>query len=291
MKIDSHGTVSGLLIAVLFAALSCPSESRGQTATPIDRHALATRHNIVIHDLDPTGAMAVGNGHFAFNFDVTSLQTFPEYYEKTMPIGILSDWGWHSFPNPNGFTIDQFKMTTVQRLDRLFVFPAASTSNPPPDAAYLRSNPHRFGLGQIGLEMTHPDGSKVLITDLKNLTEQLDIWKGIVTSTFEVDGVPVPVQTAAHPQRDEVATIIESPLIALGRLKMCLAFGYASASFGPDYQDWNHPQAHQSKLTRRGDTAADFNRQLDAAKYNVRARWSAGVTPAETAPHEYLFIG
>jgi hypothetical protein len=78
----------------------------------IDRHALVTRHNIVVHAIDPNGAMAVGNGDFAFNFDVTGLQTFPEYYEKTMPIGILSDWGWHSFPNPNGYTLDNFKMTT-----------------------------------------------------------------------------------------------------------------------------------------------------------------------------------
>ncbi|MGA2438779.1 MAG: hypothetical protein ABSF57_09745, partial [Acidobacteriaceae bacterium] len=76
-----------------------------QTA-PIDRHALVTRHNIVVHSLDPNGAMAVGNGDFAFNFDVTGLQSFPEFYEKTMPIGILSDWGWHSFPNPNGYTLD-----------------------------------------------------------------------------------------------------------------------------------------------------------------------------------------
>ena len=138
---------------------------------------------------------------FAFNFDVTGLQSFPEYYAKTMPIGILSDWGWHSFPNPNGFTLDKFKMETIPKYNRQFVFPSASTSHPPPDAAYLRENPNRFGLGRIGLEMTHADGSKVAITDLKNIDERLDLWAGILTSSFEVDGVPVHVETVAHPDR------------------------------------------------------------------------------------------
>ena len=137
------------------AALAASRQSR------IDRQALVTRHNIVIHAIDPNGAMAVGNGDFAFNFDVTGLQSFPEYYAKTMPIGILSDWGWHSFPNPDGYTLDKFKMETIPKYGRQFVFPSASTSHPPPDAAYLRENQHRIGLGRIGLEMTHADGSKV----------------------------------------------------------------------------------------------------------------------------------
>src|SRR5208283_5968217 len=80
---------------------------------PIDRHALVSRHDIVVHTIDPMGAMAVGNGEFAFNFDVTGAQSFPEYYERSMPVGILSTWGWHSFPNPKGYTLDGFKMETI----------------------------------------------------------------------------------------------------------------------------------------------------------------------------------
>ncbi len=106
---------------------------------PIDRRELVSRHNIVVHEFDPNGAMAVGNGEFAFNFDVTGLQSFPEFYEKTMPIGILSNWGWHRFPNPEGYSLDRFKMAVIKKHEREFVYPAASTSNPPPDAAYLRA--------------------------------------------------------------------------------------------------------------------------------------------------------
>jgi hypothetical protein len=258
---------------------------------PIDRHALVSRHDIELHSIDPTGSLAVGNGEFAFNFDVTGAQSFPEFYEKTMPVGILSNWGWHSFPNPNHYTLDKFPMTSVKKHDREFVYPAASTSNPPPDAAYLRGNPHRFGLGRIGLEMTRTDGSKVAISDLKNIDERIDLWGGVATSSFEVDGVPVHVKTMVHPARDEVALAIESPLIASGRLKVRVAFPYASPAFGPDYQDWTQPDAHQTVLTRRGANGADFARTLDATRYMVRAKWSAGASLRETGKHQYLLTG
>ena len=287
-----HYCATALLGAALLAMTASHGSAEEKSADgPIDRQALVTRHNMVIHEIDPNGAMAVGNGEFAFNFDITGLQTFPEYYEKTMPVGILSNWGWHSFPNPNGYTLDNFKLKSVKKHDREFVYPAASTSNPPPDAAYLRGNPHRFGLGRIGLEMTKAGGTAVAITDLKNIQQKLDIWAGILTSSFEVDGTPVHVTTAAHPERDEVAVAVESPLVSTGRLKIRIAFPYAASVFGPEYQDWKHPEAHQTTMTRRGDNGADFARTLDDTHYNVRAKWSAGAKLTETDPHRYLLSG
>lgn len=278
-------------IRILAPALLCLTSvapiARAQ-GRPIDRHALVTRHNIAIHSIDANGAMAVGNGEFAFNFDVTGLQTFPEHYEKTMPIGILSTWGWHSFPNPNGYSLANFKMESIPKYDRQFVFPSASTSHPTPEAAYLRENENRIGLGRIGLQMTHADGSKVLIAELKNIDERLDLWDGILTSSFEVDGTIVHVITVVHPDRDEIATSVDSPLIASGRLKLLIAFPYASNSFGPDYQDWTHPEAHSTIVTYRGPSTAEFDRTVDSTHYTVRARWSTGTTIDETAPHQYL---
>jgi hypothetical protein len=255
---------------------------------PIDRHAVVSRHDIELHDIDPNGAMAVGNGDFAFNFDVTGLQSFPEYYAKTMPVGILSDWGWHSFPNPNGYSLANFKMRSIKKYDRQFVFPSSGTAHPSPDAAYLRSNPNRIGLGRIGLEMTGTNGATVAITDLTNIDEKLDIWTGILTSSFDVNGTPVHVETAVHPDRDEVSVRVESPLIATGRLKVRLAFPYASKSFGPDYQDWTHPELHSTVMTRRGDHGADFDRTVDTTHYTMRAAWSPGATLVETGTHQYL---
>jgi protein-glucosylgalactosylhydroxylysine glucosidase len=274
-----------------FIAVCSLASKQALADEPIDRHALVSRHNIVVHELDPNGAMAVGNGEFAFNFDVTGLQSFSEYYSKTMPIGILSNWGWHSFPNPNGYSLDKFPLTTIDKHDRKFVYPASSTSNPQPEAAYLRGNPHRFGLGRIGLEMTKNDGTSVAITDLKNIDEQIDLWTGVATSTFDIEGSQVHVVTAVHPTRDEVAIAIESPLIAAGRLKIRIAFPYTLYSFGPDYQDWTKPDAHQTLLIPRGKNGADFERTLDDTHYFVRTAWSDGAKLSETATHQYLLSG
>lgn len=278
---------------VLFSCLVYAQQSQSTLSGrgKIDRHALVSRHDVVIHSIDPNGAMAVGNGDFAFNFDVTGLQSFPEYYQKTMPVGILSTWGWHSFPNPQGFTLDKFKLTAVPKHGREFVYPGSDTSHPLPDAAYLRGNPHRFGLGRIGLEIAGADGSRVAIGDLRKVDQRLDLWGGVADSSFEVDGKPVHVRTVSHPQRDEVAVKIESPLIESGRLKVRLAFPYASESFGPDYQVWDRPELHQTVFTRRGTEGADFARTLDETKYYVRARWAAGASLAETGKHQYLLTG
>ncbi|HVT90412.1 MAG TPA: hypothetical protein VHD56_16280 [Tepidisphaeraceae bacterium] len=284
------------LTTALIVVLNCALIARAQ---PIDREALVNRHNIVVHEIDPMGAMAVGNGEFAFNVDVTGLQSFPEYYEKTMPIGTLSNWGWHSFPNPQGFSLDKFKFTAFKKYDHQAWYPFIKTDNNnrisdnllTPESLYLRSNAHKFGLGRIGLEMTRADGSKVAIGDLKNIEEKLDIWTGVLSSSFTVDGTAVHVQTIGHPARDEVAIKIESPLIAAGRLKVRIAFAYPSGSWGQGFDDWTKPDAHQTILSRQGDIAADFARTLDDTKYTVRTKWSSGVSLAETGKHQYLLSG
>jgi hypothetical protein len=292
----------GVILCAAIGAMSVRAVAAEDAA--IDREALVRRHNVVLREADPNGSMAVGNGEFAFNFDVTGLQSFQEFYEKTMPVGILSNWGWHRFPNPEGYTLEKFKFTTIKKPPhpgplpggeggegREFSYPASSTSRPGPEGAYLRGNPHRFGLGQIGLVMTKADGSKVAITDLRKIEEKLDLWTGIATSSFEVEGVPVRVETAVHAARDEVGVRIESPLISSGRLKVRIGFPYASNAFGPEYQDWNRPEAHETKLARRGEDGADFERTLDATRYNVRVKWSPGAKLAEAGKHEYRLSG
>ena len=81
------------------AALLCPLTL---LATPIDRHALVARHEVVLKNFDANNPLSVGNGQFCFTVDATGLQTFPDAFTNTIPLGTLSDWGWHTAPNPNG---------------------------------------------------------------------------------------------------------------------------------------------------------------------------------------------
>ena len=102
--------------------------------------------------------------------------------------------------------------------------------------------------------MTHADGSEVAIRDLQHIDQRLDLWGGIVTSSFEVDGTPVHVddRSASRARRGGDGCRIAA-YSRRADLKLRIAFPYALNSFGPDYQDWNHPDAHQTVLTRRGE--------------------------------------
>ena len=262
------------------------------TTQSIDRHALVSRHDVVVVKPDPFGALSVGNGSFAFNFDVTGLQTFPDYYAKATPLGVLSDWGWHAFPNPDGFSLETFPFKTVLKNGRPFSYPASGTAHPTTQAAYLRSNPHRFGLGQIGLMLRKADGSSVGIDDLRQVHQHLDLWNGCCESTFVIEDQPVSVLTVASPDKDEVAVRITSPLIHVGQLKVNIAFPYASSAFGPDYNDWSKPDAHTTTVTPRGDRGVDFVRSLDDTNYAVRLRWEgSGVTFAPAEKHVFVLSG
>src|SRR5450432_2989935 len=86
-------------------------------AAPIDRHALVTRHDVVLTNFDANNPLSVGNGQFCFTVDATGLQTFPEAFENTIPLGTLSDWGWHTIPNTNGWNIDKFQFKEYSDLN------------------------------------------------------------------------------------------------------------------------------------------------------------------------------
>ena len=64
----------------------------------IDRYRVVTRHNPVVRSVDPFSPLSVGNGEFAFTADVTGLQTFPEAYEKGIPLCTMAQWAWHEEP-------------------------------------------------------------------------------------------------------------------------------------------------------------------------------------------------
>ena len=55
---------------------------------------------------------------------------------------------------------------------------------------YFRVNPHRLQLGNIGLEIKKKDGSLATVNDIKNIDQQLDLWTGIITSSFTIEDIP-----------------------------------------------------------------------------------------------------
>ena len=67
-------------------AASGVSALAAQPGPAIDRKALVRRHNPVLVEWNERTPLSVGNGEFAFTCDFTGLQTFPEFYEKGIPL-------------------------------------------------------------------------------------------------------------------------------------------------------------------------------------------------------------
>ena len=217
---------------------------------------------------DPFSALSVGNGEFAFTADVTGLQTFSTECEKQFPLCTTSHWAWHSTPLPAGLDPKNFRYKDYDTYGRRVGYATDSTGQEPL-FNWLRENPHRFHLGRIGFELKKSDGSPAAPGDLTNIRQALDLWSGLLESRFEFEGRPVHVQTCCHPELDLIAVRIESPLLADGRLRVRLAFPYASP--GMSMADWSHPERHATTLSRPAKNRADFARKLDATEYAVQS--------------------
>ena len=271
------------------------ADNTSPTQQPIDRYALVTRHNVVLTTSDVMSPLSVGNGEFAFTADVTGLQTFIHEYREGIPLGTMAQWGFHTTPNPQGFSLEKFPLTYLETAGRhvgyLYYEDKKSPSKLGPAADYLYTNPSRFNLGRIGMVLRRRDGREVQLSDLTDIRQELNLWTGSLVSQFTFNGQPVRVLTACHPYDAQLSVRINSPLISSGQLCVLLAFPYASKAFAGDGADWDHPDAHQTVLTHSGTHRADFSRTLDSDTYHTAMEWSGEATVSEQGPHQFYLCG
>ncbi|MEO8337098.1 MAG: glycoside hydrolase family 65 [bacterium] len=255
---------------------------RLSSADVVDRRARLARHSPTVRTFESFSALSVGNGGFAFTADATGLQTFPDQYPE-LPLATQAEWGWHSFPNPSGFRID----------DALVLFdahgrkvPYASGQN---GAAgkWLRENPHRLSLARIGFVLARRDGTPAAHTDLSDVNQRLDLWSGTLESNFTLDGRRVRVRTWAHPARDLLAISVESSAIDPAWLAIRVAFPYGGATHTGDPADWSHPDLHRTEIAGSDRTSVRWHRTLDTDEYWTRAAWSDGGALRTVGAHEF----
>lgn len=264
------------LAALTLAACSAEKQE------PIDRHALVTRNNPSVTAVDSLASLSVGNGEFAFTTDITGLQTFPDVYKNGVPLGTQSQWGWHSFANPDGYKPEdawreydfgrghkeiyscQFKEEGRQR----------EASN------WLRVNPHRLHLGIVGLELE--DG--VTASQLQNIQHKLDMWNGEVSSSFSISDVPYYVQTVCHPEYDMIAARVSS----LSHPGIKFHFPYPTGGHCDDACNWNANDKHTTTLVSQDEQSAVLKRELDATTYYVTIRWEGKATLAEKSKNYFV---
>ena len=237
-------------------------------AAPIDRQALAQRHNVTLTAIDRHAPIQLGNGDLGFTADITGLQTFPEQYSELAPLLTMAQWAWHSFPNPQGYT----------EADGLIEVPVPGRGEQPyawmkswadaetnPAYTWLRANPHRISLSRIGL--TFSDGRALDFTKVADTRQTLDLWSGTLTSRFTYDGQPVEVVTRVHPTLDMVMVEIASPLVAGEGLGVQVRYPGVNPAINPDPTSFEVPGAQSLDVVAFDTGDVRIRRTLDDTTY------------------------
>ncbi len=258
----------------------------------IDRYALVSRHNPVLEAVDVDSPLTVGNGELAFTADVTGLQTLYEEYLDTCPLCTMSQWGWHTKPVSGeryDYTLKDLVMTEFDYNGRKVVYP----KNPKPGNEevyeWLRKNPHRLDLARIGFEY---EDKEIRADRLTGIRQELDLYSGILKSSFLLDGKGCQVETAcdngedgAH---DTVGIRVRSSMLGEGTLSVVLAFPYGSPA--KSAADFDSPSLHSTETVEQDEHSVLLKRTLDRDVYYVRLVFGQGVKvlmpDTDSEPHK-----
>jgi len=230
--------------------------------------------------------MQVGNGNFAFGADVTGLQS-------VLPHNTLSSWGWHNSSLPT--KPNQTSITDFTGLDWLTHGRLVNYDQPNPAEAvisqWLIANPHRANLARIGLIMAN--GTELVESNLQNKTQDLDMYTGILYSSFGLQGANVSVQTIVDSDSDTLAVQVQSSLFTDGKLAVFFDYPYASDKNkfdAPFVGLFNATKNHTTTLSSSGNSSAQIRHDMDATTYFTTIAWddSAKISGPLNRSHRYI---
>ncbi|MDE7136091.1 MAG: hypothetical protein K2N91_05620, partial [Muribaculaceae bacterium] len=255
---------------LLVMSLGSAAYVQSANSDKIDRYSLVSRNNPHIEAIDTLASLSVGNGEFAFTVDVTGLQSFPEMYSKGVPLGTQSQWGWHSFGNPENYRFEETLKDYDFGRGRLEPYSVQFNEDGRNKSAanWYRVNPHRLHLGAVGF--ADLDASKVADID-----QTLDLWNGKIVSNFSYDGEPVKVVTTVHPSRDMVAASISSKK----HLPVNIRMPYPTGGHCDDACNWNRDDDHITEIVKQEGNTAIIRHTLDSTAYYVQLTWTGADAP------------
>jgi hypothetical protein len=248
------------LLVIVF--IGCNSKQ-----TPINREALLIRNSPVVYEFDSLSSLSVGNGGFAFTVDVTGLQTFPGNYKKGIPLGTQSQWGWHNFVKTNDYTIkDALKEFDFGRGHKEPYAIQYSEEGKQKEAAnWLRMNPHRLHLGNIGVELDNDTN----ILEIRNIEQKLDLIQGKINSHFVLKKDTYNIETVCHPNIDMISATISSNKNPSIKLR----FPYPTGAHTDDACDWDSNEKHTTEIIEKSRNSALLKHTLDQTVYYILLNW------------------
>ncbi len=282
MKLYRKRLKTVLLCCLLLPAFRVAAQQFAPGA--INRKEVVQRHNFHITSTAEPGPTQVGNGNFAYGFDITGMQTLHDRFTT------MSHWSWHSTPPPAGFSAGDFKQTPVNVNGRPVPFDLPNPQQPAL-TQWLQANPHRFNLARIGLWYTKGKGGQPVAEDIRKADQYVDLWTATVVSRFEIDSRAVTITTVGDPEKDLVAFRIESSLVAEKKLGVFIEFPYASLEVFSNGSDYTKPELHATAVIQDRENAAVFKRAMDSTQYQVMAGWSGAAAVEKDRPHRYHITG
>ncbi len=246
----------------------------------IDRYALVSRNHPHITAFDSLASFSVGNGEFAFTADITGLQTFPARYSKGVPLGTQAQWGWHSFPNPEGYKHHEtLKNYNFRGKEEPYSVQFNEPGRQQEAANWFRVNPHRLHLGTVGFEIRN-------LSDIHSPDQTLDMWEGVLYSKFVYQSQSVEVQTAADPHQDAVGTYVKGTRLP----SLNFRFPYPTGGHADDACNWDSPERHRTEVIASTSTKVVLARTLDASRYYVTISWEGKARFEQKEAHYYVLI-
>ena len=281
--------------------------------------------------------LTVGNGDFAFTADLTGLQSLNASYgstaDRAFPALTMASWGWHT-PDPkrvdptmpslwraDGSLNLTYQHVRIVSLDdrpghgnRTIPYLVNCTGhNDPRLCHYWYNFPVRTSLGQLAFATAQPlanwdravHTAPLRLETIRNSTQDLDLYTGVLSSNFSVGEHRVRVTTVADDRStDSVALRFTSPtaLALTVKLTFCapgtVPIGTHTVgnttypgNGGNQACDWLQPdESHTTSQVSVGDSASgsrlDLARKLDFDEYSVSCVASSG-SWVRTGPHAF----
>ena len=137
-----------------------------------------------------------------------------------------------SFSEHTSYTLADLRHTAYPYRDRTVAYPVHCAPGEEAIYTWLRENPHRANLAQIGLMV---QGQALTSSLLSDISQELDLYTGVIHSKYSIGKdhepytgkLPCSVETVCDSDSDTVAFRIESDALS-DDLFVCIAFPFGS---------------------------------------------------------------
>lgn len=238
----------------------------------INRYELVHRHHPKLTSMDVSSPFTVGNGEFAFTADITGLQSLYNEYKDTLPLCTMSQWGWHTTPvkisdensDRDEYSLDDLVMTEYDYNGRKVSYPKKKIEGNEHVYNWLRENPHRLNLSKVAL--LYKDEA-VHSTMLDNISQELNLYDGVLLSEYNLDKIPCKVESLCDSQSDTLGISVESEGFNMGLLSIEITFPYGASDITAS--NWNANELHTTEVIQVAENQYQIRRILDKDVYYV----------------------